>query len=96
MGTHNIHFHGEVRKIIIQIPIFSRAVILCPPIYSEVEADPVGVCLGVGIMLSCLHNILSAQCLVNQWLDSYQIFMDILLGHNKKSIRLDKILVTLT
>ena len=35
--------------------------------------DPVGdsVCVGVGMTLSCLHNYL-----VNQWLDSYQIFMD--------------------
>ena len=41
-------------------------------------ADPVGV--GGGIILSCLHN-------VNQWLDFYLIFIDILLGHNKEVIR---------
>ena len=39
-------------------------------------------------------NILSAQYLVNQWLDSYQIFMDIFLGQQKKST--DQILMTLT
>ena len=31
-------------------------------------ADPFGVGIGIGMTLSCLHNIL---------LDSYQIFMDI-------------------
>ena len=32
---------------------------------------PFGISTGFGMMLSCLHYI------VNQWLNSYQIFMDI-------------------
>ena len=39
----------------------------------------VGVGVGVGVT-----PFLSAQYLVNQWLDSYQIFMDIHLRHSKK------------
>ena len=37
-------------------------------------ADPVGVGSGIG------HTFLSAQYLVNQWLDSYQKFMDYIMG----------------
>ena len=53
---------------------------LCPPIYGEGDIlilvrDPVG---------SLLHTFLSAQYLVNQWLESYQICLDILMGHNKE------------
>ena len=33
------------------------------------------------------HTFLSAQYLVNQWLVSYQTFMDILMGHNKELVR---------
>ena len=37
-------------------------------------ADPVGVGSGIG------HTFLSAQYRVNQWLDSYQKFMDYIMG----------------
>ena len=33
------------------------------------------------------HTFLSAQYLVNQWLDFYQIFMNIYFGHNKELFR---------
>ena len=38
-------------------------------------ADPFGV--GVGVIWHWRDTFLSAQYLMNQWLDSYQIFMDI-------------------
>ena len=52
-------------------------------------ADPIGVGVGfgIGMTLSCLHTFMSAHYLVNQWLDFFQIFMDILSGHNKEQIK---------
>ena len=47
--------------------------------HTDFGADFLGV--GIGVTLSSLHNIL------NQKLDSYQIFMYILLGHNKEQIK---------
>ena len=41
----------------------------------------------VGFLPNFHDTFLSAQYLVNLWLDSYQIFMGIYLGHNKELIR---------
>ena len=38
------------------------------------SADPIGIGNGIG------HTFLSAQYLVNQWLDSYQKFVDYIMG----------------
>ena len=40
------------------------------------------------------HTFLSALYLVNEWLNSYQIFMDIWLGYNKELIRFGDIDLT--
>ena len=51
---------------------------LCPPTrggkHIDFGADPIGIGFGTGIGIGV--TFLSAQYLVNQWLDSYQIFME--------------------
>ena len=63
---------------------------LCPSTYGEgtyidYSVDPIGVgiCVSIGAGVG-----MTLSCLVNQWLDSYQIFMDISLGQEKEMIRL--------
>ena len=54
MSTHNIHFHGEIRKIYIMSPNpWGRG-------HIDFGADPIdfGIGVGVSVTLSCLHNIL--------------------------------------
>ena len=46
-------------------------------IYAGADYVGVGVGTGVGVSGRVGMTLLSAQYLVNQWLDSYQIFMDI-------------------
>ena len=53
-------------------------------------ADPVGIGLSIGVICCWPQHwretFLSALCLVNQWLESYQIFLDTKKGHNKELI----------
>ena len=49
-----------------------------------VSPDGIGVGVSISVTLSCLHNILWT----NDWLDSYQICIDIYLGYNKERIDL--------
>ena len=46
-------------------------------IYAVADSVGFGVGVGTGVGVSVGMTDLSAQYLVNQWLDSYEIFMDI-------------------